>query len=199
MSFYTLRFPLVLIVCGGISAAASSPSGVPHFYEVNENVYRGGQPSKHGFSKLAEMGVKTVLDLREEEGDRGKEEKKMVKHFGMHYVNVPMRGMHVPTEKQISKALAVLNDPDAAPVFIHCKRGADRTGAVIACYRIGHDNWENRRALSEARELGMSWYQFQLQNYVKGYDPHDSQDEESFNLLKKLGHATSEAIDRVRP
>ena len=82
--------------------------------------------------------------------------------------------MTTPTEKQIEHALRILNDSSAAPIFIHCRRGADRTGVVLACYRIDHDNWGNQKALNEARSFGMSWYQFPLSRYVLNYQPDRS-------------------------
>ena len=51
---------------------------------------------------------------------------------------------------------ALLNDNSAWPVFVHCRRGADRTGTAIACYRIEHDHWTNQQALAEAKTFGMS-------------------------------------------
>jgi protein-tyrosine phosphatase len=84
----------------------------------------------------------------------------------MRYVGIPMKGMRTPSDEQISGVLALMNDDTAGPVFVHCERGADRTGAVIACYRIQHDHWDSDEALSEARGFGMSWYQTALQRYV---------------------------------
>jgi protein tyrosine/serine phosphatase len=62
--------------------------------------------------------------------------------------------------------LALLNDESAGPVFIHCRRGNDRTGMIIACYRISHDHWENRKALDEAIANGMSWAEIAMRHYV---------------------------------
>ena len=47
--------------------------------------------------------------------------------------------------------------------------GADRTGTVVACYRIAHDHWDNRKALGEARQFGMSWVQRAMHHYVMNY------------------------------
>lgn len=84
----------------------------------------------------------------------------------MHYVHIPLAGMAAPSDRQIATAFAVLNDPTAWPVFVHCRRGADRTGTVIACYRIAHDHWDNEKALSEARMQGMSRIEHAMQQYV---------------------------------
>ena len=209
MKNHLLPVVRVIAVCAlttGLStllSADTSVKGVPNFHVVNDQLLRGGQPTSAGFRNLAAMGVKTIVDLQEE-GDRSHDEKKLVKALGMHYVNVPMKGMTTPKEKQISHALKALNDNSDGPVFIHCKRGADRTGVVIACYRIQHDGWDNQKALSEARNYGMSWYQFPLQRYVKSYEPDDDSGiadsirEKSVDLAEKVSHGLSGILDRVR-
>ena len=88
---------------------------------------------------------------------------------GMGYVNVPMTGMTPPSQEQTDRILKLLEDPSAGPVFVHCKRGADRTGAVIAAYRIDHDQWDNARALREAVDLHMSSLQFQRRQFIRSY------------------------------
>src|SRR5512142_1563897 len=83
--------------------AAQSTSGpIKNFYQVDEHVYRGGQPNKDGFDCLTKLGVKTVIDLREAE-QRSKDEEKLVTAEGMKYVNVPMTGLHPPTEAETAK------------------------------------------------------------------------------------------------
>jgi len=144
------------------------PAGVGNFHAVNERLYRGAQPTSEGFQSLAKMGVKTVVDLRE--ADRNMlMEKKLVEAAGMKFVNVPMHGLETPHSEDVAKVLAVFNNPDAGPVFVHCKRGADRTGTVVACYRISHDHWDNAKALGEAKTNGMAWIQKAMQHYVMGY------------------------------
>jgi protein tyrosine/serine phosphatase len=117
------------------------------------------------------MGIKTVVNLRRIGEHMQGDEEKAVKADGMRYVSVPMRGMATPTNEDVSKVLALLGDPAAGPVFVHCKRGADRTGTVIACYRISHDNWENRKALTEARSFGMSRLEQAMQHFVLRFVP----------------------------
>jgi protein tyrosine/serine phosphatase len=164
----------LVVVAGLASAGFAAPSleGVGNFQKVDDHVYRGAQPTPEGFSNLSKLGIQTVIDLREP-GDRSATERKWVADAGMRYVSVPMYGMSTPSNESVVKVLGMLEDRGAGPVFVHCKRGADRTGGVIACYRIEHDHWKNAQALSEARSLGMSWFQIAIQNYVRKYQPRD--------------------------
>src|ERR1043166_9169011 len=89
----------------------------------------------------------------------------------MQYVNVPMTGLTPPTEAQISTILALLESNTPGSVLVHCKRGADRTGAVIAAHRIDHDHWDNLRAFKEAMSHGMSFFQLPRQAYILKFQP----------------------------
>jgi uncharacterized protein (TIGR01244 family) len=160
---------LLALAVIAVPVFASDPVGVGNFHKVNDRVYRGAQPTPEGFRNLAELGIKTVIDLRGDEHSIA-DEKQWVEAAGMKYVSVPMKGMQTPGADQIAAALKILNDDSAGPVFVHCKRGADRTGAVIACYRIGHDHWDSARALDEATNYGMSWYQLQIRRFVARYN-----------------------------
>jgi tyrosine-protein phosphatase SIW14 len=152
------------------SAWASSQSeNLPNFQKVDDHVYRGAQPTNNGFKDLAERGIKTVVDLRDIGEHSQADEQKAVTDLGMRYVSIPMQGMSTPKDKQIAAGLALLNDVTNGPVFVHCKRGADRTGTMIAVYRILHDGWDSKRALSEAKSYGMSVFQRAMQRYVMDY------------------------------
>jgi hypothetical protein len=69
--------------------ADSSVPGIRNFYIVDEHIYRGAQPTGEGFQYLAKNGVKTVIDLRENDA-RSLVEERLVTAAGMQYVNVPM-------------------------------------------------------------------------------------------------------------
>ena len=163
------RFPLVLFLIGAPVFAGDAP-GIKNFDKVDDHVYRGGQPSASGFQYLAKLGVKSVIDLREADG-RADAERKSVAIAGMTYINVPMTGLTPPTDAEITKILTILEDATAGPVFVHCKRGADRTGAVIAAYHINHDKWENARALKDAMAHQMGTFQFPRQSFIKNFRP----------------------------
>jgi tyrosine-protein phosphatase SIW14 len=155
-------------------ADVTSSRDLPNYHQVNDHVYRGGQPTDDGFHALSRAGIRTIIDLRPE-GDENnhslKHEAEIVEGSGMRYVSMPMHGMATPPPEAIAKLMILLNNENDGPVFIHCKRGADRTGAVIAAYRIQHDQWKNPDALKEAVSLGMSWFQFNMKRFVSGYQP----------------------------
>lgn len=161
------NLPLVLLTLGLPVFAGQAP-GIKNFDQVDAHVYRGGQPTAEGFRYLAKLGVQTIIDLRGT-GDRSRAEERTVTGAGMKYVSVPMSGFVPPTEAEIARILAILEDTAAGPVFVHCKRGADRTGAVIAAYHIDHHGWDNARALKDAKAHHMSFFQFPRQNYIKSF------------------------------
>ena len=147
-----------------LASSLTGQNTKPLFDRVNDNVYRGKQPERADIPKLAAAGVRTVLDLR------GKGwEKAAVEATGMRYVRIGLSGVFAPTDSQIDLILTVLEDSANAPVFVHCRRGADRSGMVIACYRITHDHWSNEQALKEAREKGFSRLEVLMQRYVRHF------------------------------
>lgn len=159
---------LVAAVLACAPLFAGSAPGIRNFDQVNEHVYRGGQPTGEGFAYLAKLGVKTIVDLREA-GERSKAEQRAVTALGMRYVSVPMTGLTPPTDSETTKILSLLEDGGSGPVFVHCWRGADRTGAVIAAYHIDHDNWNNARALKDAKAHGMSFFQLPREHYISEF------------------------------
>lgn len=160
-------------VAGSEAISALSADGVSNFHQIDDHVFRGAQPTAEAFKSLAKLGIRTVLDLRWT-GERSREEERIVTAAGMRYVSMPFRGLGAPTEEEMSEALALLEDPSAGPVFVHCRRGADRTGTVIACYRIQHDHWANQTALIEAKLCGMSWVERAMQQYILRYRASES-------------------------
>jgi tyrosine-protein phosphatase SIW14 len=156
-----LIFALSLGVAGLQGATIFDIPGVPNFHQVDEHVYRGAQPHGEGFAGLAKIGIKTVIDLRGEVSEGN-----AVENAGMRYVRLPWSGFKAPDDSQISAVLSLLSDNTAWPVFVHCKRGADRTGTAIACYRIVHDHWTNLQALTEAKSFGMSSMEIAMQHFI---------------------------------
>src|SRR5712691_10062210 len=94
MKYYPKATLLAWLLVSTVSWASERQApGVPHFFQVNDHIYRGGQPSNEGWSSLAKMGIKTVVDLRRDGEDHDhwiREEERAVQAAGMRYVSVPM-------------------------------------------------------------------------------------------------------------
>jgi len=141
---------------------------LPNFHQVNENLYRGAQPQRGGLERLSELGIKTVINLRGA-SDETRNEQVEAEVSGMRYFNIPMSGVGRPTDEQVERALAVIDNRENWPVFVHCQRGADRTGVIIAVYRILHDQWTEEQAITEAKRFGMARLQFRKKDYISDY------------------------------
>jgi protein tyrosine/serine phosphatase len=135
-----------------------------------DGVYRGGQPTAQGFQFLSEKGIKTIINLRAENNS----ESKLVQELGMNYIQIPVdevRPWSVIPPAALAKFFEVVNDPTNYPIFFHCRRGADRTGAFAAFYRIAIDHWDPTGAYTEARDLGMRWYYVGLRAQIDQFHP----------------------------
>ena len=117
-----------------------------NFGRVNEHYYRGPQPGPAEFAELKRLGIKTVIDLRK---DSKKEAPEWVRAAGMRYVNLPLVASKPATEEETAHFLKLVNDPANWPVYVHCKGGRHRTGALTAVYRITQDGWTADRAFEE--------------------------------------------------
>ncbi len=163
-----LILALLTLAIGGNGQTTVSPKDLPNLYKVNANLYRGGQPTEAGIRTLAKMGVKTIIDLRGDD-DRAKKEERWAKAAGMRFINVHESNWRKPTDESIDGILKQIDLTENQPVFVHCKRGSDRTGTVIAVYRITHDGWTGKQANAEAKQFGFGWWQFWMKDYINDY------------------------------
>jgi tyrosine-protein phosphatase SIW14 len=127
-------------------------SGVPNFGEVSPTLFRGAQPSGEGLDALAKMGIGVVIDLR---GDRDSEREQVTK-FGMQYVSIPSHCSHM-NDDGVAEFLSVLRKNPDKKIFVHCQLGVDRTGMMIAAYRMGEQGWTAEESLREMETFGFSW------------------------------------------
>jgi len=165
-----LKAAAVVLVLLASAAAQSEPrhEELPNFHQVNAQLYRGAQPRRGGIQRLTQFGVKTIINLRDDD-ERASAEEREARAAGLRYFNVSMAGHAKPTDEQVERALSIINAPENQPVFVHCKRGADRTGTIIAAYRISHDKWTSGQAKEEANRYGMRWTQFEMKDYITDY------------------------------
>lgn len=126
--------------------------GIANFGEATPKLFRGAQPSEKGFEALSKMGVDTVVDTR---GNRAKSEGKVVKALGMKYVAIPWH-CPFPHDDVFARFLQLLRDNPGKKVFVHCRLGDDRTGMMIASYRMAVEDWSADDAMLEMRHFGFT-------------------------------------------
>ena len=141
---------------------------LPNFRRVDDLLFRGGQPKPGGYARLARLGVKTVVNLRDDDG-RALSEGEEARAAGLRYYNVPFGRLGRPSDSEVERVLQLIGAPENQPVFLHCRRGADRTGLVVAVYRMMHGGWTAERALEEANRLGMARWQLGKKDYIKDF------------------------------
>jgi len=126
--------------------------GVGNFGEVTPNLFRGAQPSQQGFEALAKMGVDIVVDAV---GNRADSEGKQVGKLGMRYVAIPWH-CPFPHDDVLVQFLKLLQENPKKRVFVHCRLGDDRTGMMIAAYRMAAQGWTAEEAMHEMQQFGFS-------------------------------------------
>lgn len=161
-----LGLTLLGVSLAGIAGGRGLPAqnGIGNFGQINEALYRGAQPDEAAIQSLKRLGVRTIINLRMA-NDSWKMEAVTAQANGITYTNVPLRGAGRPTEGQISQVMAIIQ-ASPGPVFVHCQHGCDRTGTIVACYRIQHDGWSSDAALAEARHYGMSRLERGMRAYI---------------------------------
>jgi len=127
-------------------------NGIGDFGEVTPRLFRGAQPNKRGYEALAKMGVNIVVDVR---GNRANSEGKEVRRHGMQYVPIPWHCMFLRDEV-FARFLKLMRDNPDKKVFVHCRLGDDRTGMMIAAYRMAAEGWTADEAMIEMRQFGFN-------------------------------------------
>jgi len=120
---------------------------IADFHRVSRDLYRGAQPSDQGFGQLKAMGVRTVVCLRTVHSSRA-----VVESLGMAYRDLPTRAWNDQHFDQAVAFLRIVSDPRQRPVFVYCNFGGDRTGVMVAVYRLAVCNWTKAEALEEMRD-----------------------------------------------
>jgi protein tyrosine/serine phosphatase len=122
---------------------------IKNFGQMDERFYRGAQPKEADYKDLAALGIKTVIDLRE---DPESYEQRDVEVLGMHYVNIPMGDKEYPKLDQVNQFLTLVNNPATGKFFVHCAGGRHRTGVMGAAYRFNHDHWNFDQVYAEMKD-----------------------------------------------
>ena len=165
---FIVLLTLTVIASAGLPQQSLDRKKLPNFHEVNPTLYRGGQPASAGLQQLVDLKVKTIVNLRGKGEDVSNEEGE-ARALGMRFFHVPFERAGRPRDADVKLVLSIIDTPEYQPVFIHCKQGADRTGTVIAIYRITHDGWTSEQAKAEANRYGMHLWESGMKDYIHDY------------------------------
>lgn len=146
---YTCSFIFLVIFVGFSQKLDSIPNGkgvcFGNLHRINDSMFRSEQPSKTGILEIQKLGMKSVLSLRNIKSDRFIKRKSSLK-FYKKTINA-----WTMSEDEVIAALKLLQASEK-PVLIHCVHGSDRTGTVVAAYRIVFEHWSKEKAIQEMLE-----------------------------------------------
>ncbi|HEV2719278.1 MAG TPA: dual specificity protein phosphatase family protein [Thermoanaerobaculia bacterium] len=128
-------------------------SGVDNVFQVNASLFRGAQPSELGLAELKKLGITVVVNLRER-GHDVESERKEAEALGLRYVSIPVGGWSAPAKAQVAEFLTLLRGSSGDKIFVHCHLGRDRTGVMIAAYRVAEQHWTAKQAIQEMHSAG---------------------------------------------
>jgi protein tyrosine phosphatase (PTP) superfamily phosphohydrolase (DUF442 family) len=155
-------------------APAAQPNlrGITNFGQVTPALFRGGQPTSEGYRELKQMGIDTVISFRHEKGENTLE-RRAVEALGMRFVSLPWHAWDKPADEEVSRFFVLLASSPRSKVYVHCQQGRDRTGTMVALYRIAVDHWCPATAVAEMRAYHYHHFFFpQLETYVENFPQH---------------------------
>lgn len=119
-----------------------------NFGEVEEGVlYRSEKPGEAALRRwVRDYNLKTLVVLSTGVAEY---EKRIAKECGIAIYHIRMSARRAPTEEQIAQFLTIMDDVQNHSVLVHCRAGADRTGVMVALYRIERQGWSVKQAQKE--------------------------------------------------
>ncbi|NLH49662.1 MAG: dual specificity protein phosphatase family protein [Myxococcales bacterium] len=155
-------FLVLLSAALGIGAAsASRPTNwaqpvvtpdVPNLFQVSPTLYRSAQPGAAGMRELKKLGIKTVVNLRSFHSDAD-----ILADTGLAVEAIPTTAWGL-TEADAVRFLKIAVDTAKTPILVHCQHGADRTGALVAVYRLAVQGWTKEEAIREMTDGGYGFH-----------------------------------------
>ena len=141
---------------------------IKNFGQMDDRFFRGGQPKRDEYKELVALGIKTVIDLRDDPTDY---EKSSAEALGMKYVNIAMSDKDYPAAAKIEEFLKLVDDPSTGKFYVHCAGGRHRTGVMGAVYRFNHYGWDYDRAYAEMKKYDFytRWGHGEMKKFVQDY------------------------------
>jgi protein tyrosine/serine phosphatase len=141
---------------------------IKNFGQMDDRFFRGGQPKEGDYKQLAALGIKTIIDLR---NDPESYEKRDAEALGMKYVNIPMSDKDYPENAKIEQFLKLVDNPSTGKFYVHCAGGRHRTGVMGAVYRFNHYNWSYDQVYAEMKKYDYysRWGHGNMKKFVQDY------------------------------
>lgn len=180
-----VAFSLTLIPVTATAQDTTSYGELPRFQQVNEKLYRSAQPRKGGLSRIRELGINTIINLRGS-SKRTRAQAAEARALGLNYFNLALPNWGRPDDARVARILEIISAPESGRVLIHCRSGVDRTGMIVAIYRMKNEGWSRDDALAEAERNGMRRIQFWMRDYAEDYGDN-VQKSSAENLVQERG------------
>jgi protein tyrosine/serine phosphatase len=165
-----LALVTILSLAAVCSAQKNSTTNVKikNFGQMDDRFFRGAQPKEQDFKDLAQLGIRTIIDLRD---DPEPYEKTAAESLGMTYVHIPMIAKKYPTPEALNLFLKTVNDPNTGKFFVHCAGGRHRTGVMGAVYRFKFYNWDFEQVYKEMKQYDFytRWGHGAFKDFVEDY------------------------------
>ncbi|MEO8481983.1 MAG: dual specificity protein phosphatase family protein [Acidobacteriota bacterium] len=131
-------------------------AGVANAGRIGSHLLRGAQPSLAGFQALRALGVTSVINLTTGR-DEVTMEQATVEGLGMEYIHLPWSAVHDPPAEHVRAFVDWLETHHDTLTFVHCKAGVDRTGTMVASYRLLAQGWSADAAVAEMDAFHFHW------------------------------------------
>jgi protein tyrosine/serine phosphatase len=166
--FAAISLVLALSATAVAQESQTSNVSIKNFGQMDDRFFRGAQPREDEIKELAALGIKTVIDLRDDPKDY---EKAGVEALGMRYVNIAMSDKDYPPAAKIAEFLKLVDDPSTGKFYVHCAGGRHRTGVMGAVYRFNHYGWDYDRAYAEMKKFDFytRWGHGEMKKFVQDY------------------------------
>ena len=149
------------------ASPARSELSIGNFLQVTPNIYRGGRPAASDILDLVQQyGIKTDIDL-EDESSAISAERGYAKTAKMQFLLTEIDPYSTPTDAEVNSVLAQMQDASNFPIFVHCHYGDDRTGLIVALYRVEVQAWTPAAAYAEMIKDGFHTTLTALDNYFR--------------------------------
>ncbi|MCM8789561.1 MAG: tyrosine-protein phosphatase [Candidatus Omnitrophica bacterium] len=169
MKWFILLFLLAILIngCAYLAYLKDPFTDIPNFSQATPTIYRGGYPKREGYARLKALGIRTIINLS---GDnkRSRQEEEIAGNYGFKFIQIPLSIYKWPEDEKVLLFLKTALDRASQPVFVHCSNGRDRTGAMIAVYRVIVEKKGSKEAYREAIQHGFWPYRGEavLKDYI---------------------------------